>query len=194
MKQLVMPDKLITFSGRFQPFGPHHYRAYKHLWKKFGICYITTSNKIEYPDSPFSFVEKKFIMTEMFSIGEAVIWNVSRPYNAMSMVREEYHNKPFITALSEKDADRLTHSSYFQMYSEDIELLPMSEAGYIYILPEFKYKESEMNGTILRNGFAFERFKRKLFKDIYGEFNEDVFKLITSRLSFMKLMKEEHRK
>lgn len=192
MKNLVMSDKLVTFSGRFQPFGPHHYMAYKHICDKFGFTYITTSNKIEYPNSPFSFVEKQFIMTEMFDFGTARIWNVSNPYNAMSMVQEMEYHKPFITALSEKDADRLKHSPYFQMYSDDIELLPMSKAGYVYIIPEFKFKGFEISGTSLRKGFVFERFKKAMFEEVYGEYNEEVYKLITSRLAFMKLMKEKH--
>ena len=67
----------------------------------------------------------------------------------------------------------------------------MKEKGYIDIIPEFKHNGEEISGTILRNGFAFKRLKRKFFKEIYGGHNPEILKLITSRLSFMKLMKED---
>ena len=32
------------YGGRFQPFGPHHYKTYKWLTKQVDDAYITTSN------------------------------------------------------------------------------------------------------------------------------------------------------
>lgn len=189
--------KLVTYSGRFQPFGPHHYSAYRYLCDKFaeegGFIWITSSNKIEYPDSPFSFIEKQQIITSMFDISAMRVVQVKNPYDPVEIIPEKRENVTFITALSKKDADRLEHSKYFEMYYDGMRLKSMDEKGYIIIVPEFKHNDKEISGTILRDGFAFKRFKRKLFKEIYGEYNEKIFKLIIQRLSFMKLMEEEYR-
>ena len=185
--------KLVTFSGRFQPFGPHHNSAYKYLCEQFGDdnVWITMSNKIEYPDSPFSFIEKEQIITSMFDIFTTRVVKVKNPYNpAEIVIPSKQGNAVFITALSQKDADRLSHSKYFEMYYESMRLESMDKKGYIIVIPEFKHNDEEISGTILRKGFAFKRYKRKMFKEVYGEYNEEIFKLISSRLSFMKLMKE----
>lgn len=187
--------KLVTYSGRFQPFGPHHYSAYKYLCEQFGKDYvwITTSNKIEYPDSPFSFIEKRQIITTMFDVLFTRVIKVQNPYNPAELViPEKQGNAIFITALSQKDAARLSHSKYFEIYQEGMQLETSDKKGYIIVVPEFTHNTEKISGTILRKGFAFKRFKRKMFKEVYGEYNEEIFKLITSRLSFMKLMKEEY--
>lgn len=183
--------KLVTYSGRFQPFGPHHFSAYKYLCEQFSgdNVWITTSNKIEYPDSPFSFIEKRQIITTMFDVLFTRVIKVKNPYDPSEIViPKKQGNAIFITALSQKDAARLSHSKYFEMYQEGMRLETMDKKGYIIVIPEFKHNDEEISGTILRNGFAFKRFKRKFFKEIYGGHNPEILKLITSRLSFMKLM------
>ena len=54
IKPILEADSKITkvvgvYGGRFQPFGPHHYKTYKWLQSKVDEAYITTSNikKIE---------------------------------------------------------------------------------------------------------------------------------------------------
>lgn len=185
--------KLVTYSGRFQPFGPHHYSAYKYLCERFGadFVWITTSNKIQYPESPFSFIEKQQIITAMFDISVSRVVQVKNPYDpAEIVIPEKQGDNAFITALSQKDANRLDNSKYFKTYQEGTRIESMDKKGYIIVIPEFKHNDEEISGTILRKGFAFKRFKRKFFKEIYGGHNPEILKLITQRLSFMKLIKE----
>lgn len=192
-KRLVMSSNLVTYAGRFQPFGPHHYTAWRHCKEKFGDVFITTGGEVKYPNSPFSFSEKHMIMRRIFDIGEHWIRQVANPYNIDHLLEaDDQKDRPFITCLSAKDANRLSHSKYFKEYSDDIDLKPSNETGYIYIMPEFKHDDEEISSTILRRGFAFERFKKKLFKHVYGEFDEVVFEMIKSRLSFMPLLREEY--
>ena len=42
-----MEKTVAIYPGRFQPFGPHHYEAYKQLANKFGVedTYIATQVK-----------------------------------------------------------------------------------------------------------------------------------------------------
>ena len=53
------------YPGRFQPMGKHHAEVYKWLSGKFGKSntYIATSDKVQLPKSPFSFNEKKKIIS-----------------------------------------------------------------------------------------------------------------------------------
>ena len=53
------------YGGRFQPFGPHHYKTYKWLSKQFDDAYITTSNIKKPPRHPMNFKEKVRHMTKM---------------------------------------------------------------------------------------------------------------------------------
>ena len=53
------------YGGRFQPFGPHHYKTYKWLQSKVDEAYITTSNIKKPPRHPMNFKEKVRHMTKM---------------------------------------------------------------------------------------------------------------------------------
>ena len=76
--------KLIIYSGRFQPFGKHHYQSYLHLCEKFGSdnVYICTSNKTD-ENSPLTFDEKLKITKNAQSLSSQVsgrileyVWNI----------------------------------------------------------------------------------------------------------------------
>ena len=43
------------YGGRFQPFGPHHYKTYQWLEKQVDEAYISTSNKAALIGFPFTF-------------------------------------------------------------------------------------------------------------------------------------------
>jgi len=50
-----MKNKVVVYSGRFQPFHKGHYATYDHLVKKFGkdSVYIGTSDVTDNKKSPF---------------------------------------------------------------------------------------------------------------------------------------------
>ena len=43
------------YGGRYQPFGPHHFKTYKWLKSKVDDAYITTSNIKKPPRHPMNF-------------------------------------------------------------------------------------------------------------------------------------------
>jgi len=47
---------IAVYPGRFQPFGPHHAKAFNWLQDQFGAenAYIVTSDKVKPPKSPLS--------------------------------------------------------------------------------------------------------------------------------------------
>ena len=72
---------IAIYPGRFQPFGKHHAAAFKWLQKEFGQAnaYIVTSDKVDPPKSPFSFEDKKDIITQY---GFDHVIQVKNPYKA----------------------------------------------------------------------------------------------------------------
>ena len=54
-----------VYGGRFQPFGPHHYKTYKWLTKQVDEAYISTSNIKKPPRHPMNFKEIVRHMTKM---------------------------------------------------------------------------------------------------------------------------------
>jgi phosphopantetheine adenylyltransferase len=73
------------YPGRFQPMGKHHAQAYKWLKSKFKDAYVATSDKVQLPKSPFSFNEKKKIIS---SYGIKNIVKVKNPYKAEEVLKK----------------------------------------------------------------------------------------------------------
>ena len=63
-------DTIVIFPGRFQPFGRHHSEIFKKIQDIFGEenSWIVTSDKVELPDSPFNFIEKKKIIQKLYGL------------------------------------------------------------------------------------------------------------------------------
>ena len=67
---ILLENKKITkivgiYGGRFQPFGPHHYKTYKWLVRQVDEAYISTSNIKQLPRHPMDFKEKARHMKKM---------------------------------------------------------------------------------------------------------------------------------
>ena len=75
-------NRVVVYSGRFQPFHKGHFATYQLLTKKFGKenVYIGTTNKTDNIKSPFGFKEKKYIITKMFGIPANKIVQIKNPY------------------------------------------------------------------------------------------------------------------
>jgi len=187
------PKRVIAvYAGRFQPFHSGHKSVYDFLANKFGKnnVYIATSNVIEYPKSPFSFNQKKHIISKMFGIPGQNIVQVKSSYEPVEIVRRFDPKKTaMVTAYSEKDAGRLDSSekSYFQKYKDGTSLESYKDRGYYIVVPEFKMNihGGNVSGTQVRETFGNPNIsneeKHDLFKKLYGKFDKDVFDLIVSK-------------
>ena len=114
-----------VYGGRFQPFGPHHYKTYKWLETQVDEAYITTSNIKKPPRHPMNFKEKVRHMTKM-GVKKNRIIEEKTPLIAANLLKKF---NPKTTAVvyifGQKDAGRLkggkTKSgklSYFQDYKK----------------------------------------------------------------------------
>ena len=176
------------FTGRFQPFHAGHFSIYQALVKKFGKdnVYIATSDVTEPTKSPFGFKEKQQIITRMFDIPEDRVVQVKNPYSPKEILGQLPPDTTYVTAVSQKDSERLAHGKYFKNYDEvpDGERKGYGEQGYYIVAPEMQLQLQGKNisGTQVRalmgNPKITDRAKQEIFTMIYGKFDPDIFKKI----------------
>ena len=190
VEQMLLEDEnpikkvVVIYGGRFQPFHKGHYGTYQHLVKKFGKnnVFISTSNKVERPKSPFNFKEKVKIMTTMFNIPKSKIVQVRNNY-APKEILDKYDKETtaFVTVVGEKDSGRLG-GKYFRPWKGKAEI-GYEEGGYVYASPQ---QGSGISGTETRNGLSVgsDEQKQNFFKNrAYDKFNATIFKMITDKLN-----------
>ena len=178
--------KIAIYAGRFQPFHKGHDSAYKQLVKKFGEenVYVATSEPKETSArNPFKFDEKQQIMTAMFNIPSERVVQVKNPYKPEEVLSKFDPKKTaFITAVGEKDGDRLSHGKYFKKYDDDDELSPYQDRGYFVTVPNFQVDDDVMSATKIRdkmgNPAISTEDKIDFFKKLYGKFDPKLFRMM----------------
>jgi hypothetical protein len=180
------PRTVAVFTGRFQPFHSGHYSIYKNMVDRFGKenVFIATSNKTEAGKSPFEFKDKEQIMTKMFDIPEEMIVQVKNPYAPVEVLQSLPPGTTYVTAVSQKDADRLKGGKYFQPYDPETSKAGYADKGYFIVAPEMQLDIDGKNisGTQLRAIFGnpniTDEVKQEIFAKVYGKFDQDIFNKI----------------
>jgi len=150
---------VVIYPGRFQPFGPHHFKSYKWLCSVFGPdnVFIVTSNHQDL-NSPLTFQEKLLCISK-YNISKDKIVEVKNPYKADEVIqRFDPDNTSVIFAYGEKDFGRIKFQKtdgtqgYFRQFYGQKQLEPLSKCGYVVDMPDasLKYDGQEINGTFLR--------------------------------------------
>lgn len=186
------------FSGRFQPFHSGHYSVYQSLVEKFGKdnVYIATSDVTDPVKSPFGFTEKQEIITTMFDVPADHVVQVANPYAPTEILEKLPPDTTYVTAVSQKDAERLgQRGGYFEEYEDGAES-GYTEKGYFIIAPEFQLSVDGKNisGTQLRAVMGdpriTERAKKEIFTKVYGKFNPKIFKKVVKTTTEAEEAKE----
>ena len=182
-------DRVVVYSGRFQPFHKGHFATYQLLVRKFGKenVYIGTSNKTDNVKSPFGFKEKKYIITKMFGVPSNKVVQIKNPYAPVEILNKfDSKTTAFITAVGEKDEMRLS-GKYFEPYKDGKDMEGYMDKGYVYISPS---QSNPISGTDVRNwlGKGSDEERKVGFMKAYPKFDEKIFKLIT--LTLNKITKE----
>jgi|TARA_Y100000034_G_scaffold86435_1_gene103651 hypothetical protein len=175
---------IAIYPGRFQPFGPHHKKVYLALKKKFGDVYIVTSNIQKPPRHPMNFKEKVQHMTKMGIPSNKIIMdNPYKPVNLLKKFKSEETAAVF--AVGEKDKGRLSSGYYFDDYNKNKNNLKgYKEHGYVIKAPHISVNVAgkEVSGTTMRQILGSSKIKpeqrRKLFKQLFGYFNDSVYKMM----------------
>jgi nicotinamide mononucleotide adenylyltransferase len=178
---------IIVFSGRFQPFHLGHYHSYEVMVTKFGKenVFIATTDNTDDENSPFTFDEKKLIMTKMFGISEHQIVKVKNAYQAKEITDNLPHGTPVIWVLGEKDSERLKHSKYFKQFNTNTELEGSDREGYVIIAPQtpLKIGDKVISGKELRSALSSGKNQTEIFQAAFGKLDDEIFNLVTSKLA-----------
>lgn len=190
--------KLAIMPGRFQPPHIGHMKAWKWMNSEFGNAYVATSDKVDPPRSPFTFAEKKSLF--MFAgVPADRIVQVKNPYRADEIVSKYDPNKTvLIFGVSKKDMEedpRFSFGtkkdgspSYLQPYKEHMaNLRPMSEHGYVAVVPTFKFSVLDKpmrSATEFRAEFsqADDSKQAKMIEDLYGKYSDKIHNLMREKI------------
>jgi len=174
------------YGGRFQPFGPHHYKTYKWLQSKVDEAYITTSNIKKPPRHPMNFKEKVRHMTKM-GVKAKYIIEEKTPYVAKNLQKKfNKDTTAFVYVFGAKDAGRLGGSGkYYKDYKKNKKnLVGYEEHGYYLVAPHVSISVGgkEVSGTTMRELLGSDKYddkqRAKLFKKMFGYFNQGVFNMM----------------
>ena len=122
-------------------------------------------------------------MTAMFGIPTERVVKVKNPYKPQEILsRFDPEKTAFITAVGEKDGDRLSHGKYFKKYDADDELSPYLKRGYFVTVPNFKVDSDVMSATKIRdklgNPAISTEDKIDFFKKVYGKLDPKLFRMM----------------
>jgi hypothetical protein len=176
------PRRIAIYPGRFQPYHAGHQVTYDALVQQFGRenVFVVSSDKQDSITSPFSFNEKKEIISRMFGIPEDQIVQVKNPYSPTEVLEKFPENTQVVFAVGEKDAERL-RGRYFQKYDPDESMLGYKTAGYVWVgpPPNLEVNGKEISGTQLRAVMGdpqiTDRAKQEIFTKVYGKFDQKIF-------------------
>ncbi len=190
---------LVCYPGRFQIFHKGHKKVFDLLVKNFGNddVFITTSNKVEFPKSPFDF-DDKLIMITATGIDESKVIKTVQPYKANELTKYfDPEKTALVFAVSEKDmqddprfkfSDKKDGSpSYFRPYVSKEKCQPLNKHAYILEVPTYTFN---VNGKKVRSSSAIRQLykssdlqnRKEIIKDLYGTFNKEVFNLLNEKL------------
>ncbi len=179
---------LVIYPGRFQLFHRGHAHVFETAQAKYGQnnCFIATSNKQEQPKSPFTFDEKKLMITAT-GISPDRVQQVVNPYRAKEIYSHYDPENTIMIYVLGKDIDRFDLSKgSFREVPEDLnDALPMSEQKYVFIVPQYEFEvmgEKVTGATELRamyKGLDNNQADR-FVSDLYGDINHEV-KLILDK-------------
>tara|TARA_R110002110_G_scaffold10402_6_gene51138 strand:+ start:3655 stop:6546 length:2892 start_codon:yes stop_codon:yes gene_type:complete len=181
-------EKIYIYPGRFQPMGQHHAETYRAIAEEYGPenVYVATSDKVEFPKSPFNFEEKKEIMIR-HGIPEDKIVQVSNPYNIFAgdpLGVADTYGPNGIEAVYFVGAKDMAEDPRFKVTSGVTKRDPKGYDWKIETAPHVSRDVDgfgEMSGTSLRN--ALERADEETFAKIMGWFDPAIYNLILAKLN-----------
>ena len=183
-EQKEIKTVVAIYPGRFQPMGAHHAKAFKSV--PFKEKFIATSNKVALPKSPFSFAEKKKIISA-YGLGSN-LKQVKNPYKAEEILkRYDPETTAAVFVVGKKDAQRLG-GKFFRPWKGKAEV-GYREGAYTFIAPHVSMNVpgyGEMSGTTLRAVLGDKNLepdrKKKIFTSIFGRNNLRNYDWIVKRL------------
>jgi len=193
----------IIFAGRFHPWHKGHKGVYDYLSTKYSgnDVYITTTDVVELPKSPFSFDEKVKMMT-LTGVPLNKIIKVKNNYNLQSLVNQipiDINRDSVIFAVSEKDMaedprfSRFTKKDGSPAYLQPIpkrldKLQPAITHGYIDTVPTTDFTvlgAPARSASQLRSQYAnlTPQQRKEFIKDLFGKYDDTVYNIMNNKLA-----------
>lgn len=192
----------VIYPGRFHPFHKGHKGVYNYLSSKYGgnDVYITTTDVVELPKSPFSFDEKVKMMT-LTGVPVNKIIKVKNNYNLQSLVGQipiNINRDSIVFAVSEKDMTEDPRFSrfikkdgspaYLQPIPKNLDKLqPAITHGYIDTVPTTDFTVLGMparSASQLRSQYVnlTPQLKKSFVKDLFGKYDDTVYNIMNNKL------------
>ena len=193
----------VIYPGRFHPWHKGHRGVFDYLSTKYGgnDVYITTTDVVELPKSPFNFDEKVKMMT-LTGVPINKIIKVKNNYNLQSLVGQipiDINRDSIIFVVSEKDMvedprfSRFTKKdgslAYLQPIPKNLDKLqPAITHGYIDTVPTTDFTvlgKPARSASELRSQYAkLNPQQRKSFiKDLFGKYDDGVYNIMNNKLA-----------
>jgi hypothetical protein len=192
---------VVIYPGRFMPFHKGHKAVYDYLVSRYGRdnVFITTSNKVAPPRSPFSFSDKLQFM-HLTGVPNDSIVETPEPYRAPELVNKfDPSSTRLLFAVSEKDmaedprfakwTKKDGQPTYFQPMPKDPkEMQLLDRHAYIMTVPTFNFTvlgQPMKSATEVRAQFSAgdEATKKAIIKDLFGAYDEAVYNIMQQKLS-----------
>ena len=189
-------NTIVVYPGRFCPPHKGHMKLWNWLNDNFSNVYIATSNKVSHPKNPFSFDEKKKLLSFAGVDPEKIILT-NEPYRPTEITKKfNSDSTSLVFAVSKKDmttnprfefkTKKDGSPSYFQPYKKG-KMEPLDKHAYVITAPVFKFNALDRNmssATEIRNMFkkSGNQQKAKMIKDLYGRYSEDIHALLDNKL------------
>ena len=190
---------IAIYPGRFQPSGRHHAAAYNWLKTTFGAeeTYVATSDKVEWPKSPFTFEEKQAILGAHGIPAEKIV-KTNNPYKAEEITSQfDPETTAVIFMVGEKDMQESPRfanvggklksgkDSYLKKFDDHKGTLkPLNKHGYLVVAKHIALPvpgHGEMSGTALRAFLG--KSDPDQFKSIMGFWDEEIYNMIREKLN-----------
>lgn len=201
----------VIYPGRFHPFHKGHKSVYDYLNTKYGgsEVFITTTDKVELPKSPFNFQEKVKMMT-LTGIPLDRIIQVTSNYNLINLVGRipiDIKKDSIIFAVSEKDmmedprfskfVKKDGSPAYLQPLPKKLtNLEPAEKHGYIDTVPTTDFVvlgKPARSASELRSQYTkLTPKEKKLFiGDLFGKYSEEVKQIMDTKLNPTELNEKQ---
>jgi hypothetical protein len=192
----------VIYPGRFHPFHKGHKGVYNYLSSKYGgnDVYITTTDVVELPKSPFSFDEKAKMMT-LTGLPTNKIIKVKNNYNLQNLVGQipiDINRDSIIFVVSEKDMtedprfSRFTKKdgspAYLQPIPKNLDKLqPAITHGYIDTVPTTDFTvlgKPARSASELRSQYTIlnPQQRKSFIKDLFGKYDDSVYNIMNNKL------------
>lgn len=180
---------LAIYTAKFQTFSKGNLEIYRTLVHKFtrDDVYLATIRRTNFETLDLTFQQQRMMIEKMTGIDSTKIVEVSNSYFPEEILKKFDPKKTaFVIVVTPREATRLMDNKYFHRYTNGMPMEGYDKAGYFLAVPEIKLwvgKEplsDDKTIKILKSKDVNDDVKKNLFQKVFGKYDEDMFKSLTT--------------